>query len=481
MTDLADLDWSGRHVLVVGDLMLDRFVYGEVNRISPEAPIPVLLRSRQTVVAGGAANVARNVVALGGRATLVGAVGRDLLAQELRRLCEEGGIATHFATSSRQTTEKTRFVAGGQHILRADAEDTAPLLDVEEAVCAGALEALDECDVLVLSDYAKGVLTPKVLARLIAAGRALHVPVVVDPKLADLSAYAGATVLTPNRRELAAATGREPHDDASAAAAGATARDLTGAEAILVTRGADGMTLVEASGASHLPSVAREVFDVSGAGDTVVACLALALAAGAPLRRSAEVANVAAGLVVSKLGTATVTREELAHALDGAMEGGVLAASWDAAVRVREAWRARALKVGFTNGCFDLLHPGHVHILRQAREACDRLIVGLNGDASVRALKGPERPVRDVRSRAEVLAALRMVDLVVAFEERTPRALIETLAPDVLVKGADYARDQVVGADVVEANGGRVVLVDLLEGHSTTATVEALRGLQRAS
>jgi D-beta-D-heptose 7-phosphate kinase/D-beta-D-heptose 1-phosphate adenosyltransferase len=476
----TDIDWAGRHVLIVGDVMLDRYVYGDVERISPEAPIPVLRRTRETRVAGGAANVARNVVALGGRATLVGVVGRDPNGEVLSVLCEQAGIATALVRCDRMTTEKVRFVAGGQQLLRADGEEASALVGAQDALVGAARAAIAEADVVVLSDYAKGVLTADVLSRVIATARERDVPVVVDPKQKDFSLYRGATVVTPNRSEIRAAVGTDPADDDAAVRAGSLALSAAEARAVLVTRGADGMTLVERAGSHHLRSRAREVFDVSGAGDTVVACLALALAAGQPVASAAGLANAAAGVAVSKLGTATVGLDELREALSIAADAAV-PACLESAVRAREVWRQRGLRVGFTNGCFDLLHPGHVHLLRAARAECDRLVVGLNSDASVTALKGPGRPVRDAHSRAAVLAALRSVDLVVTFDEPTPRRLVETLVPDVLVKGSDYAKHQVVGSDVVEAAGGEVVLVDLLEGHSTTRTVDAMTRLFEAS
>lgn len=475
----ANLDWDGRRVVVVGDVMLDRFVYGDVERVSPEAPIPVLRRTRETTLAGGAANVARNVVALGGKATIVGVIGKDGNGDIVERICREAGIASALVRTSRRTTEKTRFFAAGQQLLRADDEVASPITEAVDAVIEAAGRAMVTADIVVLSDYAKGVLSPAVLEEIIAVARARDIKVVVDPKQRDFAVYRGATVITPNRAELRQATGIDPADDAAAVAAGMAARTATDAAAVLVTRGADGMTLVEGEAAHHLRSQAREVFDVSGAGDTVVACLALAMANGVPLRQAAQMANAAASVVVGKLGTATVSRDELRVALLGTSDASV-PTSLEGAVRVRRAWAAKGERVGFTNGCFDLLHPGHVHLLKRARETCDRLIVGLNSDASVTSLKGLGRPVRDAASRAAVLAALRSVDLVVVFEEQTPLRLIEALLPDVLIKGSDYRKHEVVGADVVEAAGGEVVLIDLLAGHSTTATVASL-SLSQAS
>ena len=490
MTDATELPGLiGRlgtaRVLCVGDAMLDRFVEGRVDRISPEAPIPVFAVTAETAMPGGAGNVVRNLAALGAQATLVGTAGDDAAGEELGRLLEKeaGATVRLIRTKGRGTTIKTRFVAAGQQLLRADHETTAPLAaEDRKAVTDAALAALDAAGVLVLSDYGKGVLSDPVIATLIAAAAARHIPVVVDPKGNDYRRYRGASLVTPNRQELALATGMPVRDDATVVAAARQLIADCGIGAVLATRSEQGMTLVTAVAGEesirHLPARARAVFDVSGAGDTVVAALAAGLAAGAPLSMAAQLANTAAGIVVGKVGTAVAYPQEVLAAL---ADGGPLTAESKLATRPAAAdrvaaWRRQGLRVGFTNGCFDLLHPGHVSLLRQARAAADRLVIGLNSDASVRRLKGPQRPVQDEVGRATVLASLAAVDLVVLFDEDTPLALIEALRPDVLVKGADYTVDQVVGADAVMSWGGRVVLAELLPGHSTTATVAKLRG-----
>jgi D-beta-D-heptose 7-phosphate kinase/D-beta-D-heptose 1-phosphate adenosyltransferase len=468
--------WTGKRVLVLGDVMLDRFIYGDVERVSPEAPIPVVKYRSQKAMAGGAGNVACNIVALGGEAVLVGIVGQDGAAGELKEILDRAGISHDLLGSPRRTTVKVRFVARGQQLLRSDEEDPVPADEIAERVARIACRWIGGCDAVVLSDYAKGTLTPGVLKQVIAAARKAGIPVVVDPKHRDLSRYAGATIVTPNRGEVAVSTGIDPSDDDAAVQAGLVAREQSQADAVLVTRGAEGMTLVEGRVASHFRSTAKQVFDVSGAGDTVVATLSLALAHGVDMDQATRLANMAAGIAVSKAGTATVSRTELTDetlASDREMEG---ASSLERACRAVELWRSTGLRIGFTNGCFDLLHPGHIHLLQQARAACDRLVVGINSDASVRLLKGPSRPVQDERARASILANLRQVDLVVVFGESTPIELIKALRPDVLVKGADYSKEEVVGGDIVESYGGRVLLADLLKGHSTTATVRAMAG-----
>ncbi len=464
-------------VLVAGDVMLDCFVEGAVERISPEAPIPVLAVRDETAMLGGAGNVLRNLVALGARTRFVAAVGDDATGREIGAQIAGLDRVDHdlVAEPGRVTAVKTRFMAGSQQILRADRETVAPLgatarARVIDAVAAG----LETSSVLVLSDYGKGVLADGVAADLIALARDRGRPVLVDPKGRDYRRYRGAGLVTPNRKELAEASGMEIDGDAGIVGAARHLIEACGLDGVLATRSQDGMSLIVADGGvTHLPTEAREVFDVSGAGDTVIATLAAGLAVGAPLERAAALANAAAGIVVGKVGTAVTYAAELtAHLHHRDLMGAeAKLLPLEAALDRVEAWRRAGLRIGFTNGCFDLLHPGHVSLLGQARQACDRLVVGLNSDASVRRLKGPSRPVQTETARATVLGSLAGVDLVVVFEDDTPQALIEAIRPDLLVKGADYAEDQVVGADFVRSHGGEVMLARLAEGHSTTRTL----------
>ncbi len=474
--NLIDTLANGR-VVCLGDVMLDRFTYGAVSRVSPEAPIPVLRIDREAEMLGGAGNVARNLAALGVETVLIAAVGDDAPGRVVTELAasEVNVEARLIVEAGRPTTLKTRYVADGQQLLRADAETASALSAATVADLLAALDAaLMTADVLVLSDYAKGVLGDDVLAAAIEKAKAAGVPVVADPKRRDIAAYAGVTLLKPNVGELAAASGLACDDDAGVAAAAAKLLAGNDIAAMLVSRSGAGVSLVTADGAAtHLPADAREVFDVSGAGDTVVATAAAALAAGADLEQAARLANLAGGVVVGKVGTAVVHADDLAAALTSAeasAQDAKIVTATGAAERVAR-WRARGLRVGFTNGCFDILHPGHVSLLRQARAACDRLIVGLNSDASVARLKGPDRPVQTETARARVLASIASADLVVVFDEDTPLKLLETLKPDLLVKGADYTIDQVVGAKEVQAWGGRVLLADIVDGHSTTGTI----------
>jgi D-beta-D-heptose 7-phosphate kinase/D-beta-D-heptose 1-phosphate adenosyltransferase len=487
MSELGDGDLIGAvgqlaraNVLVVGDLMLDRYVYGRVERISPEAPVPIFTVTREIAMPGGAGNVVRNLTALDAATAFVSVVGDDQEGSDLTALIGGQNQVEPWllVENGRATTVKTRFIAAGQHLLRSDREQVRQLPDkLADRLVRIASDAMAATSVTILSDYRKGVLAPGIARSLISQARGLGRTLIVDPKGADWSHYAGADLLTPNRRELAEASGLPVEDEAQIVAAARSLIERLGFGAILVTRSEDGMSLVTNDGTvRHYPAEAAEVYDVSGAGDTVVAVVAAGLAAGLELPVACRLANIAAGLVVGKVGTATARPHDLIDAIkpaSGALRKVVTRAT---AAEAAERWRQRGWRVGFTNGCFDLLHPGHVHLLEQCRAACDRLIVGINADASVRRLKGASRPVQSEAARAAVLASLASVDLVVIFEEDTPLDLLSMIRPDVLIKGSDYTRETVVGAREVESWGGKVMLAALLPGHSTTATVQRLRG-----
>jgi D-beta-D-heptose 7-phosphate kinase / D-beta-D-heptose 1-phosphate adenosyltransferase len=459
--------------------MLDRFVYGHVERVSPEAPIPVLSISREVTSLGGAGNVLRNLVEVGAKACFVSVVGTDTAAAEIGRLLASlGDVESHLlAERERITTVKTRFIGGQQQLLRADHERVTPLTaPTRRDFLSVFRQALKERHVTVISDYAKGVFADGFASELIAAARDAGQIILVDPKGTDYAIYHGATLIKPNRRELAEATRRSVNSDIEIATAARALIEAHEFGAVLVSLSDQGMLLVEASGNTHrLPTIAREVYDVSGAGDTAMAAMAAAFAVGAAPLEAARLANIAAGIVVGKVGTASVPARELIDTLidrDQANARKVvpLASALDQVAR----WRNHGLKIGFTNGVFDLLHPGHISLLQQARASCDRLIVGLNSDASTARLKGPGRPVNPEAARGAVLASVAAVDLVVVFEEDNPFTLIAAIKPDALVKGADYRLDQVVGADLVASYGGKVILADLTPGHSTTATIGRL-------
>lgn len=471
---------NGVTVLCVGDVMLDRFIYGDVARISPEAPVPICRVTEETAMLGGAGNVVRNLDALGVGVNFVTVVGNDEAREEIRGLLKALPTVTSslITDPKRQTTIKERFIAGVQQLLRVDRESHVSVdARIARQVNSGIANALTAVGSVVVSDYGKGVLTDESLRLLIDGARKAGCPVIVDPKGNDYSRYAGAFLVTPNRLELAAASGMAVETAEDIVAAARHIAQSCAIDYVLVTRSGDGMTLVSEQQTHHLPAEAREVFDVSGAGDTVVAMLAAALAGGVPLMEAAQLANVAAGIVVGKVGTAVAHPDDIIEAIhrqDLLTPGDRKILALTPAVDRVAAWRKRGHRIGFTNGCFDLIHPGHVALLSKSRAACDRLVVGLNSDDSVRRLKGETRPVQNEAARASVLASLASVDLVIIFGEDTPVALIEGIKPDILAKGADYTIDQVVGADIVKANGGSVLLVDLEEGHSTTATIERL-------
>jgi D-beta-D-heptose 7-phosphate kinase / D-beta-D-heptose 1-phosphate adenosyltransferase len=463
-------------VLCIGDVMLDHYIYGQVERVSPEAPIPVLSIEHELKTLGGAGNVLRNLSALGVAASFVSVVGNDEAGREIERLlaAQDGAEMHALVQPDRSTTVKTRYVAANQQLLRADRETPMPLDPyIREDLLRLARELVTEHHVVIISDYAKGVLTEGVAFEIICAAREAGARVVVDPKGGDPIRYRGANLLKPNRRELAHATGMPVTGESEIVAAARALIERCGFETVLVSLGAEGMTLVCGAGDVHTQrAYVREVYDVSGAGDTVVAMVAAALGAGLSTIEAARLANVAAGIVVGKVGTAVAYPSELAACLGGREPGGTDKVMPRAqALDLVERWRRQGLRIGFTNGCFDLLHPGHVSLVSQAKAACDRLVVGLNSDRSAARLKGPNRPIQRETARARVLASLAAVDLIVVFDEDTPIELIRALRPKVLVKGADYRLDEVVGGDFVKRSGGEVLLADLLPGYSTTATI----------
>ncbi len=460
--------FSRARVLVVGDVMLDRYWTGSTQRISPEAPVPVVRVRNDANRPGGAANVALNIASLGARVRLIGVVGRDADAQTLaERMAAQGVDADWIESPTLPTIAKLRVLSRNQQLLRLDFEESFAAADAfdRDRLKACFEAALADCDVVICSDYGKGTLAN--VGTLIRAARAAGKPVLVDPKGSDYAPYMGATLLTPNVPELEAVAGAAS-DDADLLSKGESLRGRLGLDALLVTRSEKGMSLLRnGQPALHLPAAAREVFDVTGAGDTVIATLAASLAAGADLAAACAIANLAAGIVVGKLGTATVSSDELSAAL-GPVHGDSAVLDEAALLARVVAARARGQRIVMTNGCFDLLHVGHVRYLEASRALGDLLIVAVNDDDSVRRLKGPTRPVNTCADRMRVLAGLRSVDAVVPFVEDTPARLIAAVLPDVLVKGGDYTPEQIAGHDVVTANGGQVIVLDFHAGYSTT-------------
>jgi D-beta-D-heptose 7-phosphate kinase/D-beta-D-heptose 1-phosphate adenosyltransferase len=472
--------FSSTRILCVGDVMLDRFIRGSISRISPEAPIPVLHIKEEKTVLGGAGNVVRNLEALGCSVTFISAIGKDRNGSHIQELLNSSPtITAHLIIDEkRTTTTKTRFIATNQQVLRTDLEQILSLTESQENGLLNLFkEHVQNHDLVILSDYAKGFFSPQGLRTLIQETHTYGKPILVDPKGHDYGKYKGATLLTPNRQELSQATllSTQTHEEVITAAQKII--KMCDLNAMIVTRGSEGMSLIDGSGAvEHLPTLALETFDVSGAGDTVIATLAATLAAGGSLSEAMNLANAAAGLVVAKVGTAVVHQDELLTALHhqelDAHEKKIV--SWQVAQDITQKWKRRGNRVVFTNGCFDLLHPGHVSLLAQAKKAGDRLVLGLNTDNSIKRFKGPTRPIQSEMARALVLASLASVDLVVLFDQDGPLELIETLKPDILVKGADYTIDQVWGASFVQSYGGQVLLIDLVEGQSTTSIVSRI-------
>ena len=472
---------AGKRVLCIGDVMLDRFIYGAVERISPEAPVPVLRYSREAAMPGGAANVARNLSSLGLMPVLIGGRGDDDAGRQLlATFAQDDRILSRLVTlAGRPTTLKSRFVAGGHQLLRVDTETTAPISEATENELIKIIaDEAKGAAVILISDYAKGLLTDRLLQEILKIAEDQNIPVIADPKGRNFARYGRVDILKPNASELATATGATVSTDEEAAWALHRALDVLPAKAVVVTRAARGISFMGADRkVHHEAGRAREVFDVSGAGDTSLAALAAAIAGGGTLAEAVSMAIAASGIAVGKAGTATVTADEVKSSLtDHGPVGRAGVLPMDAMIGQTERWRAAGLRIGFTNGCFDILHPGHIRVIEQARSHCDRLIVGLNSDASVKRLKGPQRPINTERARAEVLAALGAVDGVIIFDTDTPLEVIAALKPDLLVKGGDYTKETIVGAEIVEARGGEVIIVPLVPGQSTTATIARSNG-----
>lgn len=464
---------------VIGDIMIDRYVSGEVNRISPEAPVPVNLVKSERCVLGGAANTAANLAALGCRVYMAGMRGEDESGHRLRALFETAGIDDSgvLIREGYSTITKMRILGARQQMLRLDFEKKEDLSSLgEEEVLSWLDDRIGQgLSCIILSDYGKGFITPSLAQKVIIRGHKYKIPVLVDPKGSDWSKYTGAYAITPNLKELADCCGRSvANEDEAIEREGALLREEFHLKYLFVTRSEKGITSIGAKEIIHCPAMARDVFDVSGAGDTVMAVLAAALAAGKDSETALKLANTAAGIAVSRVGTYPVKREEVLEAWEN--EGKHLRKdyeplSWAEAEEKVRRWKERGETVVFTNGCFDILHRGHVTYLQQASALGDHLIVGLNSDSSVKKLKGESRPVNTERDRAFLLAALRSVDDVVIFGEDTPRALLSHLRPDILVKGGDYRENQVAGREYA----GKVMILPFVEGYSTTAVIRKMQ------
>ncbi len=469
------LNFAQARVLVVGDVMLDQYWSGETGRISPEAPVPVVRVQTTQGRAGGAANVAMNAAALGAQVGMIGIIGQDEAGDQLESLLLQAGVATHWVRDAGvPTIRKLRIVSRQQQLIRLDFEER-PNTHLAAAVVMQVAQQLADYDVLVVSDYAKGALAH--VGDMIALAQRIGKPVLVDPKGNDFSIYAGATLIKPNFSEFTAIVGQVSGDDAIAQAGTRLMQELS-LSALLVTRSEAGMTLLQNGHEPlHIPTKAQEVFDVTGAGDTAMATLAVAFAAGLGWASAVRLANEASGIVVRKLGTSTVTVAELNAILHPPAHIGAVAQEWAELAGYVQHAQQRGERVVMTNGCFDILHPGHIRYLREAKALGDRLVVAVNSDASVKKLKGDSRPINGLAVRMEMLSALESVDWVVAFEEETPEKLICTVSPDVLVKGGDYQPDQIAGSRCVWDKGGDVLVLTFWEGHSTTKMIDKMQTL----
>jgi D-beta-D-heptose 7-phosphate kinase/D-beta-D-heptose 1-phosphate adenosyltransferase len=472
---LIENNWESARVVVVGDVMLDRYIWGEVERISPEAPVPVVRAGHRTDQPGGAANVAMNIAELGGQVTLLGFCGDDSDATILEARLRQTGITSRMTTvAGHPTTSKLRILGGKQQMLRLDVEKTNGYpAGAYKALLSDLDQALSGAQVLVLSDYAKGVLSEELCGEAIRMARDRSIPVLVDPKHRNFARYRGASTICPNLHELSMASGVPASNLETVLRAGREMVPQLDVETLTVTLSEKGIAVLREDSCFISSAAARQVFDVSGAGDTVIATLALARACNLEIESAVQLANIAAGIVVSKVGTVPVSRDELLASLTREIElhAEEKVLPLDRLMTRVAAWRSMGQSVVFTNGCFDLLHIGHISLLQAARREGDRLVVAINGDTSVRNLKGPARPVVGEEERARILAALTAVDAVVIFEESTPLRLIEALRPDVLVKGGDYTEETIVGASEVTAWGGRVKIVPTVEGFSTTELI----------
>ena len=465
-----------RHILVVGDVMLDNYYVGDVRRISPEAPVPVFRKRSERSVLGGAANVAANLVAANQQTSMMSIIGRDANGQTMMQLFENLGINARLMSNlQRSTTIKTRFLAdNNQQLLRLDVEDTDPITKVESNRILKKLQkVIDDFDLILMSDYLKGLLTQEFTQGVIKMARKHDIPVVIDVKDPKYGKYYGATLLKPNLNELRSLTGKNVQTDEEIVEAAEELRKRSNCQYVLATLGAKGMVLVGDGEPYFVKSLAREVYDVSGAGDTTIAYLATCMANEMPIRESVDIANYAAGIQVGKVGTSSVSWQEVRDLIsneDYGIAHKILSAEELNSFRKDNAQK----KIVFTNGCFDILHVGHKRYLQQAATLGDILVVGVNSDASVRRLKGPTRPVNNEQDRAEMLSALGFIDYVVIFDEDTPYELIKKIQPDVLVKGGDYKPEEVVGKDIVEARGGQLELISFVEGKSTTNIIKKI-------
>ena len=472
-------DFSPLTALVIGDLMLDVNLWGMTNRISPEAPVPLVKLRTTTMSLGGAGNVANNLAHLGLQTKIFGFVGNDLEGQKLLNMLSQEEIenTSVIEISEKPTTTKTRVICENQHLIRLDLEDTSPISKENESSLITNIKSHigTNTDLILLSDYAKGTITPNLCSKLINQAKSLNIPIFIDPKGSDYSKYKGATLISPNRIELARATKSDPDNLDQLLRLGSDMRRELDIKFLIVTLGELGIALISQNETTRFPAKSHEVYDVTGAGDTTISVIASAYTSGMTIHDSINAALIAASIVISKIGTTAITKPELLNAVNSKndeVEEKVL--SVDSAAKKVEEWKNVGDNVVFTNGCFDLLHRGHLHLLNESSALGQRLIVGINSDKSVKKLKGEGRPILPENDRAEIISSLECVDNVVIFDEETPLTIIKILNPDILVKGSDYNQEDIVGSDFVIANGGSVVSIPIMEGLSTTSLIEKI-------
>jgi D-beta-D-heptose 7-phosphate kinase/D-beta-D-heptose 1-phosphate adenosyltransferase len=473
-------------ILVVGDLILDEYIWGGVHRISPEAPVPILETRSENLALGGAANVANNLVGLGCEVHLCGAIGQDEKGDKLLQTIHDRSIQTEgiFRFVHRPTTSKMRIIAHNQQILRVDKEDNRPITEeTEKKLIQYINQVIPGMDGVICSDYNKGILTEKVVKAVMHRAQKAQKSVIVDPKSSDFSLYNGATVITPNLREVARSVPIKIENNEDLGRAAEYLLNLTKAQAILITQGKDGMSLYQnKEKLVSIPTVAKEVFDVTGAGDTVISVFSMAVFVGFDYKEAAWLSNMAASVVVGKVGTAVVTLEEINEFLqDEMLRTSQTVLELEELKKIISMAKSTDKKVVFTNGCFDIIHGGHIEFLQKAKSMGDILVVGLNTDQSVKKLKGENRPIKNEKERANILAALKYIDYITLFSESTPEKLIREIKPDILVKGDDYKIDEVVGREIVEGYGAKVELIPIVQGHSTTQTLAKIMEKHKAS
>ena len=481
LTNCIDLLQKAK-VLCIGDVILDKFVYGDVDRISPEAPIPVFKINSDKLMLGGAGNVASNLCGLGAKTRFITVVGDDLAGRNIKKLISDtpNTTATLIIEKERRTSIKTRYIAGGQQMLRTD-DETAILVNknTEQRILKLAATALKNYNVLVIADYAKGVFSAELTKKLIILAKQLKIPVIVDPQGNNYKRYKGVDIVTPNRKELSLATGMPSNTDKQIKIAANKLISDYNIKSILATRSGDGMTLINSNSFVTYAAEAQEIFDVSGAGDTVVATISASLSAGIDLIQAVKLANISAGIVVAKTGTAIAYASDILETLENhkLQKSNNKILDMKLAINRVKVWRSQKLKIGFSNGCFDLLHPGHMATINAAKAVCDKLIIGLNNDASIKRLKGKKRPVQSEEIRAQILSSLTNVDAVLIFAEDTPIKILKNLKPDIFIKGGDYKIEMLPEANIIKAYGGEIILTNLLKGQSTTKTISKLTKL----